>query len=76
MIRSVGRSRAGAATKPWLVVRWEYLAGSAVLLVWSREQGQSRDDRGRWRPVRDWQDLWSAPATDIVMLKLTQWFAQ
>ena len=58
-----------------LVVRWEYRPGSAVFLVWSQVRDETtlvREDRG-YR--RDLDRLFSAPAHNVVLLKISKWFA-
>ena len=58
-----------------LVIRWEYRPGSAVFLVWSQVRDETtlvRDDLG-YR--RDLDRLFSAPAHNVVLLKVSKWFA-
>jgi len=55
------------------VLRWEYLPGSTVYLVWT----QSRDDfepNGEFRFDQSWDRLRAAPADNIFMLKVTYWW--
>ncbi|MGH7645467.1 MAG: DUF5916 domain-containing protein [Gemmatimonadales bacterium] len=55
------------------VLRWEYLPGSTVYLVWT----QSRDDfepNGEFRFDQSWDRLRGAPADNIFMLKVTYWW--
>ncbi len=58
-----------------LVIRWEYRPGSAIFLVWS----QGRDDSTLLSGDRDFGDeldqLFSAPAEDVVLLKVSKWFS-
>jgi hypothetical protein len=55
------------------VLRWEYLPGSTVYLVWT----QSRDDfepNGAFRFDESWSRLRAAPADNIFMVKVTYWW--
>ncbi|HLA69839.1 MAG TPA: DUF5916 domain-containing protein [Bacteroidota bacterium] len=57
-----------------LVLRWEYLPGSTLFLVWS----QSRSgDGGTFRtPLgRDVDNLFSLPMTNAVLLKISYWLS-
>jgi hypothetical protein len=58
-----------------LVLRWEYLGGSSLFLVWSRDQGRDRDDVGGLEPRRDVGSLLRARSEDVIALKLAHWFA-
>ena len=55
-----------------VVLRWEYRPGSAVFLVWSQGRTDFARD-GRFRPGRDFGDLWSADGTNVLMLKVSYW---
>lgn len=57
------------------VMRWEYVPGSSLFLVWSREQQESSNERGQLRLGQDLARLWSAPSTDTVLLKWSHWLA-
>lgn len=57
-----------------LVVRWEYLPGSTLYLVWS--QGRtSTDTKGLFSYGRDMKDLFSITPHDVFLIKLSYWFA-
>ncbi|MBI2402686.1 MAG: hypothetical protein HYV20_08110 [Gemmatimonadetes bacterium] len=55
-----------------LVLRWEYLRGSTVFLVWSLS---TFDDTrpGVFSPIRDLSATFAAPGTHILMIKATYW---
>lgn len=54
-----------------LVLRWDYIAGSSVYLVWAHEQTTDRADIGRFSPLVDSYDLLRAMTHDSILLKLT-----
>jgi hypothetical protein len=57
-----------------VVLRWEYLPGSTLFLVWS----QSRSgDRGTYRTSlgKDVDNLFSLPMTNAVLLKISYWLS-
>lgn len=57
-----------------LVLRWEYLPGSTLYLVWT--QSKTNEARpGIFHFRRDFNDLLSADGDNAVMLKLTYWFS-
>ena len=58
-----------------LVLRWEYLDGSTLFAVWSRDQGLERGDVGVLSARRDLDSLLHSPSKDVVMLKLAHWFS-
>lgn len=57
------------------VLRWEYVPGSLLFLVWSREQEEFTDTRGRLQLGRDTQRAWTAPSVDTVLLKWSHWLS-
>jgi len=57
-----------------LVVRWEYLPGSTVYLVWS--QGRtSTDSDGMFSYGNDMKDLFKITPHNVFLLKFSYWFA-
>lgn len=57
-----------------LVIRWEYLPGSTLYLVWS--QGRtSQGDNGRFSYGNDMKELFSTTPHNIFLVKLSYWFA-
>lgn len=57
-----------------LVVRWEYLPGSTVYLVWS--QGRtSTDSNGMFSYGSDMKDLFKITPHNVFLLKFSYWFA-
>jgi hypothetical protein len=57
-----------------VVLRWEYLPGSTLFLVYSRAQtaGDPTPDLSPTRP--DYRALRRGPSDDVVLLKLSYWF--
>jgi hypothetical protein len=57
-----------------LVIRWEYLPGSTVYLVWS--QGRtSTDSNGMFSYGGDMKDLFGIKPHNVFLLKFSYWFA-
>jgi hypothetical protein len=57
-----------------LVVRWEYLPGSTIYLVWS--QGRtSTDSNGMFSYGNDMKDLFKITPHNVFLVKLSYWFA-
>ncbi len=54
-----------------LVLRWDYLPGSALYLVWAHEQNTDRNSTGRFSPFVDSYELLRAMSYDTLMLKLS-----
>ena len=57
-----------------LVFRWEYRPGSTLFLVWQRRQ-EDEVSIGNFDFQRDFDALISAPAENVLMVKLNYWFA-
>jgi hypothetical protein len=54
------------------VLRWEYKPGSSLFVVW--QQGRSGDgDLGDFRFGRDFGGVFSAPANNVFLVKLSYW---
>jgi hypothetical protein len=54
------------------VLRWEYKPGSSLFVVW--QQGRSGDgDVGDFRFGRDFSGIFSAPAHNVFLVKLSYW---
>jgi hypothetical protein len=60
-----------------VVIRWEYLLGSTLFLVWSHEQTLDTADHGTLKIDRELDDLFSERAdwTSTVLVKLSYWLA-
>jgi hypothetical protein len=56
-----------------VLVRWEYLPGSTIYLVWT--QGRSDDGRGLYATSlgQRFSDTFSLPHEDVVVLKVSYW---
>jgi hypothetical protein len=54
------------------VLRWEYKPGSSLFVVW--QQGRSGDGvSGDFRFGRDFGGVFSAPANNVFLVKLSYW---
>ncbi len=58
-----------------VVIRWEYLLGSTLYLVWSHEQSLDDDQHGTLDLGRDFSGLVTSPTLDTVLFKLSYWLA-
>jgi hypothetical protein len=57
-----------------LVVRWEYLPGSLLYLVWSQGRTDS-NAYGDFSLNRDFRDLFSITPENIFLIKFSRWFS-
>ncbi len=57
-----------------LVVRWEYLPGSTLYLVWSQGRTSS-DTNGIFSYGNDMKELFSTRPQNIFLIKLSYWFS-
>jgi len=55
------------------VLRWEYLPGSILYLVWTQSRGDFTDD-GRFSFNRSFNRMFDTRSDNIFMLKFTYWF--
>ncbi|MDQ2669429.1 MAG: carbohydrate binding family 9 domain-containing protein [Gemmatimonadota bacterium] len=55
------------------VLRWEYLPGSTVYLVWTQSRSAS-EDIAEFRPGRSFNSLIDAKADNIFLVKLSYWW--
>ena len=55
-----------------VVLRWEYLRGSTLFLVWDMSQEDTRR-AGVFSPMRDLGDAFGAPSKHVLMTKVTYW---
>jgi hypothetical protein len=58
-----------------VVLRWEYLRGSALFAVWNFSTSDEDLRRGRFSPWRDLRGAFAAPGTHTFAIKLSYWFA-
>jgi hypothetical protein len=56
------------------VLRWEYLPGSTLFLVWQHGRTHSLTD-GSFRLGPRLDDLLSAPAANTLLLKINYWLS-
>lgn len=57
-----------------VVLRWEYLPGSNLFLVWQHGREHSLSD-GSFSLVPRLSDLWSAASTNTLLLKINYWLS-
>jgi hypothetical protein len=55
-----------------IVMRWEYLRGSTLFVVWDMSQADSTRP-GVFSPFRDLRSAFGADATHVLMVKATYW---
>ncbi len=54
------------------VLRWEYRPGSTLFVVWSQGRNDSAAD-GRFQLRRNASDLFRAPGTNVLLIKVSYW---
>jgi hypothetical protein len=54
------------------VVRWEYRPGSTLFVVWSQGRAETTAD-GRYRFRENTSDLFRAPGTNVLLIKMSYW---
>lgn len=54
------------------VLRWEFTPGSALFVVWQQGREGFRND-GVFRAGRDYADVFSTPATNTLLVKMSYW---
>ena len=55
------------------IFRWEFRPGSTLFVVWT-QQRQDRTGTGDFDLGDDVNALFTAPADDVVMVKVSYWF--
>ena len=55
------------------VLRWEYLPGSALYVVWTQSRSDN-EDTGEFQFTRSFRRLWQAHPDNIFMVKITYWW--
>ncbi|HEX7123383.1 MAG TPA: DUF5916 domain-containing protein [Gemmatimonadaceae bacterium] len=56
-----------------LVVRWEYRPGSTLFVVWQQGREQYEIDRGRFRGMEDYRNLFGAHPRNTFLIKASYW---
>ncbi|HET7220863.1 MAG TPA: DUF5916 domain-containing protein [Vicinamibacterales bacterium] len=54
------------------VLRWEYRPGSALFVVWQQGR-EDTDPVGRFRFGRDFRGVFTAPASNVFLVKMSYW---
>jgi len=57
-----------------LVIRWEYIPGSTVFLVWTQER-TGDDSSGRFSFSNNFDQLFEEDATNVFLIKVSRWFS-
>jgi len=57
-----------------VVLRWEYLPGSTLYLVWSQGRQESLPEYGTSSVAGEFRDLFGLPANNTFLLKISHWF--
>jgi hypothetical protein len=57
------------------VFRWEFTPGSTIYGVWTQQREDARHP-GEFRLRRDLTEMFSAPADDIFLIKMTYWIGR
>lgn len=57
-----------------VVLRWEYLLGSTLFLVWQHGRSGFEDD-GSFRLGSQLDELWHAPSTNTLLVKINYWLS-
>jgi len=55
------------------VLRWEYLPGSALYVVWTQSRSDN-EDIGEFQFTRSFRRLWQTRPDNIFMVKMTYWW--
>ncbi|MDH3292349.1 MAG: carbohydrate binding family 9 domain-containing protein [Gemmatimonadota bacterium] len=57
-----------------VVLRWEYLPGSTLYLVWSQGRDESRAEYGTRSIIGEFKDLFGLHADNTFLVKVSHWF--
>jgi len=57
------------------VLRWEYLPGSTLYLVWTNEKAHYEQDYGVFKTGRDFSEMLRARPDNVFSLKVTYWWS-
>ena len=57
-----------------VVLRWEYVRGSTLFLVWDLSQEENDSRLGNFQPRHDFREAFGAPAKQVLMAKIAYWF--
>ena len=56
------------------MLRWEYQPGSALFVIWSQGREERIKGLGEFQFSRDYNDLFTAPASSVFLVKFSKWF--
>ena len=57
------------------IFRWEWRLGSTLYVAWT-QQREDLTDPGRFRPVHDVGRLFTSPADNVLLIKISRWFSR
>jgi hypothetical protein len=57
------------------IFRWEWRLGSTLYLAWT-QQRQDLTDPGQFRFGRDFGHVFTGPADNVFMIKVSRWFSR
>ena len=57
------------------VLRWEYIPGSVLFLVWSQGREQFDVDQGRFSVRNDVENLFRTQPNNTFLIKTSYWFS-
>jgi hypothetical protein len=57
-----------------LLLRWEFLPGSTIFLVWTQERASDRV--GPFDIGRDLHRLWRTPSNNVLLMKMSYWIGE
>jgi len=57
-----------------LILRWEYLPGSTLFLVWTHARDGFKDEYNNFHFSRDFEDLFATPQTNVFLVKANYWW--
>jgi hypothetical protein len=57
-----------------VVLRWEYMPGSTLFLVWTHARERSGEE-GSFDLARDWDSLFDTTANNTFLVKLNYWWS-
>jgi hypothetical protein len=62
-----------SALNTMLLVRWEYMPGSTLFLVWTRSRDEQDYSVNDFKFSRDFRRLFSAGSTNVFLIKMSYW---
>jgi hypothetical protein len=57
-----------------LILRWEYMPGSTLFLVWTQARDRYDREFGDFDFNRDFSDIFGTPQTNTFLIKANYWW--